>query len=45
MYFFTETNLSNKAWNAAVNEGMEELGGLYTTPMMILLSVFSDFFL
>ena len=25
MYFFSDTNLSNKAWNATVNDGIEEL--------------------
>ena len=44
MYFFSDTNLSNKEWNATVNDGMEELGGLYTTPMIIFLSVFSELF-
>ena len=40
-YFLSDTNLSNKAWTATVNDGMEELGGLYTKPMIIFLSVFS----
>ena len=42
MYFFSDTNLSNKAWDATVNDGMEELGGLYTKPMIIFLSAFSE---